>query len=119
MDAVRVKDGVQVVLKKVLPGEGPLELMIAQNFSLPELAWDYRNHCVPLLDVVELPKSHRLMVFPLLRPFHRPRFQTFGEFVAFFTQLCEVNQNPPIVCSSQGDIEQLLPRVYNLCISKT
>jgi hypothetical protein len=92
MDAVRVRDGLPVMLKRVLPDEGPHELMITQQFSSPALAGDPHNHCVPLLDVVELETtgSHKLMVFPLLRPFNRPRFQTFGEFVAFFTQLCEV-----------------------------
>jgi hypothetical protein len=94
MDAVRVRDGLPVMLKMVFPDEGPHELMITQQFSSPALAGDPHNHCVPLLDVVELEttESHRLMVFPLLRPFNRPRFQTFGEFVAFFTQLCEVTK---------------------------
>ncbi|KAI9451013.1 hypothetical protein BJY52DRAFT_1419337 [Lactarius psammicola] len=56
MDAVRERDGLPVMLKRV-------------------------------------PESHKIMVFPLLRPFDRPQFQTFGEFVAFFTQMCEVIQN--------------------------
>jgi hypothetical protein len=30
------------------------------------------------------------MVMPFLRPFNKPRFQTFGEFVSFFTQICNV-----------------------------
>jgi hypothetical protein len=92
MDAVRVQDGLQVMFKRVLPEEGPYELLINRLFSSKEFAGDRRNHCVTLLDVIELegPEHHRLMVFPLLRPFNRPRFQTFGEFVAFFTQLCEV-----------------------------
>src|ERR1700733_14470065 len=80
------------MFKRVLPEDGPYELSISQFFSSEELAGDRRNHCVTLLDVIELegPVPHRLMVFPLLRPFNRPHFQTFGEFVAFFTQLCEV-----------------------------
>jgi hypothetical protein len=32
-----------------------------------------------------------LIVMPLLRPFDEPRFQTYAEFVAFFTQICEVS----------------------------
>ena len=95
MDGVRVQDGLQVMFKRVLPEDGPYELSISQFFSSEELARNRRNHCVPLLDVVKLegPVPHRLMVFPLLRPFNHPHFQTFGEFVAFFTQLCEVCQN--------------------------
>lgn len=91
MDAVRVRDRRPVMLKRLLPEEGPYELEINQLFSSSELADDPRNHCAPLLDLVELqgPEYHKIMVFPLLRPFNSPRFQTVGEFVAFFTQICE------------------------------
>ncbi|KAH8987529.1 kinase-like domain-containing protein [Lactarius hatsudake] len=91
MDAVRVRDGFPVMLKRLFPDEGPYELEINQLFSSPELANDPHNHCAPLLDLIELQgtDSHKVMVFPLLRPFDCPRFQTFGEFVAFFTQMCE------------------------------
>ncbi len=92
MDAIRVRDNLQVMLKKVLPEEGPHELRINKLFSSPELALMPDNHCVPLLDVIELqhPEPQKLMVFPLLRPFNQPKIQTFGEFVAFFTQICQV-----------------------------
>ncbi|KAH9038042.1 hypothetical protein EDB83DRAFT_2268129, partial [Lactarius deliciosus] len=91
MDAVRERDGLAVMLKRLFPEEGPYELEINQLFSSPELANDPRNHCAPLLDLIELqgPESHKIMVFPLLRPFDCPRFQTVGEFIAFFTQICE------------------------------
>ncbi len=94
MDAVRERDGLPVMLKRLFPEEGPYELEINQFFSSPELADDPRNHCAPLLDLIELQglESHKIMVFPLLRPLNRPRFQTFGEFVAFFTQICAVIQ---------------------------
>ena len=94
MDAVRLQDDVPVMLKKVLPEEEPHELTITPKFSSPEFAEDPRNHCIPLLAVVELetPGSPKLMVFPLLRPFNRLRFQTFGEFVAFFSQICQVTK---------------------------
>ena len=101
MDAVRVQDGLQVMFKRVLPEEGPYELLISQLFSSKEFAGDSRNHCVTLLNVIELegPEHHKLMVFPLLRPFNRPRFQTFGDFVAFFTQLCEVARIRLLYCA--------------------
>jgi hypothetical protein len=94
MDAVRSQDDVPVMFKKVLPEEGPHELTITRKFSSPEFAEDPHSHCVPLLAVVELetPGSPKLMVFPLLRPFNRPQFQTFGEFVAFFAQICQVTK---------------------------
>ena len=92
MDATRRRDRKCVMLKKVYPDEGPHELEITQLFSSQELARDPRNHCVPLLDIIEIPQNgQKLMVMPFLRPFNDPRFQTFGEFVAFFTQICEVS----------------------------
>jgi hypothetical protein len=92
MDATRRHDGKRIMLKKVFSEEGPHELRIAQLFSSREVARDPRNHCAPLLDVIELPNTdQKLMVMPFLRPFNNPRFQTFGEFVSFFMQVCEVN----------------------------
>jgi len=92
MDGTRVRDNFQVMLKRVLPEEGPRELEINQRFSSPELAAMPENHCARLLEVVELqgPDPQKLMVFPLLRPFNQPKFQTYGEFVSFFMQICEV-----------------------------
>jgi hypothetical protein len=91
MDATRSHDGKRIMLKKVLPEEGPHELQIRRFFSSREVGTNSRNHCVPLLDVIKLPNSsQQLMVTSFLRPFNNPRFQTFGEFVAFFNQLCEV-----------------------------
>ncbi|KAI0265922.1 kinase-like domain-containing protein [Gloeopeniophorella convolvens] len=91
MDAVRARDNTPVMLKKVLPEEGPHELAINQLFSSLGLAQNPRNHCAPLLDVIEVQGQgpRKLMVSPFLRPFNNPRFQTYGEFVAFFTQICE------------------------------
>ncbi|KAH9970476.1 kinase-like domain-containing protein [Russula compacta] len=90
MDARRRRDGKHVVLKKVFSEEGPHELRISRFFSSPRVARHPRNHCVPLLGVIKMPKTgQKLMVMPLLRPFNNPSFQTFGEFVAFFTQICE------------------------------
>jgi hypothetical protein len=97
MDAVRiVEDGRQVMLKKVLPEEGPRGLLITQLFTSPGLGaqGDPKNHCVPLPDLVDLsqtsPDGRKLMVRPFLRPLKNPRFQTYGEFVAFFMQTSEV-----------------------------
>jgi len=86
MDAVPIQDDLPLMLKRVYIEEGPHELSITQRFSSPGLSLDLRNHCVPLLDVIELEgaRSQKLMVFQLPLPFNRPQFQTFGEFVAFF-----------------------------------
>ena len=57
MDAVRIEDGRQVTLKKVLLEEGPYELLITQMFSSPGLKGDPKNHCVPVLDLVDLSQT--------------------------------------------------------------
>lgn len=92
MDAIRMQDSLQVMLKAA---QGPHESGINMLFSSPELATMPDNHCASLLDVIELqrPEPHRLMVFPPLRPFNQPMIQTFEEFVAFFTQICQVRLN--------------------------
>ena len=92
MDAMRGEDGKQVMLKSVPARRGQQELDIARRFSSPDLRRDSRNHCVPLLETLELPDTldQQLMVMPYLRPFDKPNFRTYGEFVAFFTQICEV-----------------------------
>ena len=125
MDATRLQDGKRVMLKKVFSEEAPHELQISQMLSSEAVAADPRNHCVPLLDVIELSARsglQRLMVFPLLRPFYRPRIQTFGEFVSFFIQICEVRQHTScsyiisdvhaIGCSIHAPIKRCPPVCY-------
>jgi hypothetical protein len=110
MDATRMLDNRPVMLKKVLTEEGPYELMISQLFSSPELAGAPHNHCVPLLDVIELqhPEPQKLMVTPFLRPFNQPQMQTFGEFVAFFSQICEVWPSFTRFCFHYSNIRPLV-----------
>jgi len=91
MDANRIFDGRPVMLKLLVPAEGPHELRINRLVSSEPLRSDPRNHCAPLLDVIELPNESQIMVHARLRPFYDPPLQTYGEFVAFFGQLCEVN----------------------------
>ncbi|KAI0258475.1 kinase-like domain-containing protein, partial [Gloeopeniophorella convolvens] len=69
--------------------EGPYELQINRKVSSEPLLSNPRNHCAPLLDVLELPDSPPIMVHTMMRPYYNPRFQTYGEFVAFFEQICE------------------------------
>lgn len=79
------------MLKKLLKEDGPHELQINKLFSTEPLSSDPRNHCVPLLDVIRLRDEPPILVHPLLRQHYDPRFHTFGEFVAFFAQTCEVS----------------------------
>jgi hypothetical protein len=91
MDATRISDGKTVILKRLLvESEGPYELQINRLFSSDPLVSNPRNHCARLLDVVELPNDPPIMVHAHLRPFYDPPFNTYGEFVVFFKQICEV-----------------------------
>ena len=107
MDAIRVRDNLQVMLKKVLPAEKPHELRINQLFSSLELAIIPHNHCAPLLDVIELQRPRaepqKLMVFPLLCPFNQSKIQTFREFVNFFAQICEARLGSAHLSFENGD----------------
>ena len=117
MDAIHVRDDRQVILKKVHPEEGPHELRNNCLFSSPELATIPDNHCAPLLDIIELqnPEPQILMVFPLLRPFNQPKIQTFGEFVTFFTQICQVRPKSfPLLLL----FRRRFLRAFDLCMSE-
>ncbi|KAF8506373.1 hypothetical protein JB92DRAFT_3122141 [Gautieria morchelliformis] len=91
MDATRMSDGETVTLKRIVKYENSDEVGIAKFFSSEPLASDPKNHCVPLLDVLEVPEYEGmvLLVMPILRPFNRPKIWTFGEAVEFFRQVFE------------------------------
>lgn len=93
MDATRISDGRYVMLKRLVD-EGTPELQINKFFSTHSRISDPRNHCAQLLDVIEFPNDSPIMVHPLLRPFDNPPLRTYGEFVALFSQLCEVGLLP-------------------------
>ena len=78
------------MLKKLPEDEGPDELQLNRLFSSESLASNPRNHCAPLLDVIQLPNDPPIMVHSQLRLSHNPPFHTYGEFVTFFEQICEV-----------------------------
>src|SRR5260370_21372330 len=98
MEAIHIFDGKPVLMKPQLREEGLYEFEINKLFSAESLASNPRNHCAQLLDVIELPNDPPILILvhPMLRPFDKPRFQTYGEFVTLFSRICEVGS----VCSS-------------------
>ena len=70
------------------------EAEIMQYLSSEPLSSDPRNHCVQLLEVLDLPDykggSEQVLIMPWLRPFKSPTFDTVGEAVDCFRQLFEV-----------------------------
>ncbi|KAG2745899.1 hypothetical protein P692DRAFT_20740952 [Suillus brevipes Sb2] len=91
IDATRMSDGLYLSLKVVDKSEFPHEVVIGQYFMMEQSASHPRNHCVPFLDVLQVPgeSDKEIIVMPLLRDFTRPRFDTFGEVVECLRQLFE------------------------------
>ncbi len=83
MDAVRASDGDIVILKSIRKSRHPYEIEIARYFSTPPVSSDPRNHCCPVLDVLQDPSNAdvEIMVMPLLRLFNEPPFATVGEVI--------------------------------------
>jgi len=83
-----------VALKRLDIPYHPHEVEIMQYLSSEPLSSDPRNHCVQLLEVLDLPDykggSEQVLIMPWLRPFKSPTFDTVGEAVDCFRQLFEV-----------------------------
>lgn len=92
MDAIRIEDGKQMVMKQVHPADAPEELVIGRLFSNDPQASDAHNHCLRICDVLNVPDEEGvvLMVMPLLSDWRTPEFETVGEFVSFVQQIFEV-----------------------------
>lgn len=90
MDA-RTSDGTLVLVKKV--ARGSPEVHIAIFLSSEELRRDPRNHCVPILDVLDDPAdpATSFLVMPFLRNIDDPEFDTVGSILQCVSQLLEVS----------------------------
>ncbi|KAJ7129849.1 kinase-like domain-containing protein, partial [Mycena crocata] len=95
IDAIRMRDNVSVQLKNIDSQRHDIgqevEIEIVTYFFSGSLYNDPRNHCVPILEILDVPgEDHcKIMVMPLLREYNHPRFDTFGEAVDFFSQIFE------------------------------
>lgn len=100
MDATRLSDGIHVTLKTVDTSVHPFEVEIAQFLSSGQVAHDPRNHCVPILDVLQDPvePNTAILVMPLLMSFQQSEFETVGEVIAFCKQVFEVRGHIVSTC---------------------
>ncbi|KAL4242881.1 hypothetical protein ABKN59_011627 [Abortiporus biennis] len=91
LDATRMSTNELVMLKRVSQKVHPHEVELTRYFSEEPLRSDPRNHCVHLLDVLDVPDhpDFKIMVFPLLRTYNNPKFETIGEALEFFRQVFE------------------------------
>ena len=90
MDAVRKLDGKYVVLKRFDCKKHPFEKEITQFLCQGDLASDPKNHCVRIIEFLEIPDSDTvILVMPLLREIGDPMFETVGELMGCLHQLFE------------------------------
>ncbi|KAJ7177785.1 hypothetical protein C8R46DRAFT_1074931 [Mycena filopes] len=91
MDAERVSDGKHIILKSVSNKTHPFEVELGMLFSCPPLSEDPRNHCIPILEVLQDPEDNdkQIIVMPRLMRFYHPIFDTVGEVIDCFRQVFE------------------------------
>ncbi|CAE6459549.1 unnamed protein product [Rhizoctonia solani] len=92
LDATRIRDEQQVMIKMVIPtsqGEGTDEYAALRHFSTPPLNDDPSNHVVPLIDSFPIPgvAAGIFIVMPLLGAYNRPPFRDLAEIHDFLQQL--------------------------------
>ncbi|KAH9478401.1 hypothetical protein JR316_0008855 [Psilocybe cubensis] len=96
MDAVRIKDGVEVVIKRVMLEEDNVPLL--QYLNSPEMLKDPRNNVVRLLEVIAVPHTSdtfpqpsALLVMPKLFPLSAPHlpFRHVREVLNALDQIME------------------------------
>ncbi|KAF7324698.1 Protein kinase domain-containing protein [Mycena kentingensis (nom. inval.)] len=92
MDARRLSDGKNVVLKKVEKAKHPAEVQITE--FLTSLGENPQNHCIPVLETLHPPNEPDIviLVLALVRRVDSPPFETFGEAVEMFRQIFEAVQ---------------------------
>ncbi|KAH0588662.1 hypothetical protein J132_02198 [Termitomyces sp. J132] len=90
LDATR-DDGSLVVLKEIKTNTNKYEIPVSKFFSFGALATHPKNHCVPVIEVIDPPEGSQsaFIVMPYLLNTHHPPFQTIGEVVDFFRQIFE------------------------------
>ncbi|KAH9850481.1 hypothetical protein C2E23DRAFT_835331 [Lenzites betulinus] len=117
MDAARVSDQQQFVLKRISKTRHPDEVTIAQYLSSTELRSDPRNHSVPLVEVFQVPddEEYTIIVMPLFRLCNDPAWQTVGEVVAFVLQVLEVSTHyrDSQLANIMYDPRPMYPRMFH------
>ncbi|KNZ77211.1 hypothetical protein J132_06206 [Termitomyces sp. J132] len=90
LDATRT-DGSLVVLKRLDIEIHENEIAMIKHLSSQTFSSNPRNHCVPILEVINPPEgSHTaFLVMPCLFDVDFPSFETMGEAVGFFKQVFE------------------------------
>ena len=87
-----MQDGKPVWLKIIRVSDP--ELRILRKLSEKKHVSDSRDHCIPLLEVLDFADAagYNVVVMPMLRNWFDPPLHLFVEVVAFVDQLLEVIQ---------------------------
>ncbi|KAL1669610.1 hypothetical protein GGF50DRAFT_43746 [Schizophyllum commune] len=109
LDAVRLSDGRQVVIRKAETWKD--EVPIYQR--LARLPKDPRNRLAPLLDIILLPDtdSAAFLVLPFLREYYDPPFSRIDQVVQCLSQFLEASGQSSDFCAYNlmMDASELLP----------
>jgi len=94
IDAVRIVDGIQVLLKLWYDDRRDgMELPVLQYFSDSSRIDDPRNHCIPLVATIDIPDLSdyfdHILVEPLFRRWQAPPFLMAAEALSFVLQALE------------------------------
>jgi hypothetical protein len=116
IDAVRIKDGAPVALKKISKYVHPQETKIGTIFSSEPLVSDPRNHCVTIQGTLQPPDDDdaTILVMPLLHDYDEPSFDTFGEVIDFFQQVFKVSI---MIQENSVNLNDRMSRASSLCTS--
>ncbi|KDQ16997.1 hypothetical protein BOTBODRAFT_106372 [Botryobasidium botryosum FD-172 SS1] len=90
MDGIRISDGAVILFKRILRTQSANEIEISRYLSQEDFLTDRRNHCVPLLDVLDSGEGEDVfLVMPLLRDFEDPELESVDDAVDFVGQTLE------------------------------
>lgn len=97
MDAIRLSDNRQVMMKKIYSKEVRLGVYEHQHLinayvSSPDQLEDSDNHCIPCIEILRIPGDYRhvILIMPLCRRWYVPRFDTVGEALDMIQQAFKV-----------------------------
>ncbi|KAF8527648.1 hypothetical protein BU17DRAFT_39570, partial [Hysterangium stoloniferum] len=91
MAATRISNGAVVQLKKISLSKHGNEFSIATHFSSKLLASEPQNHCIPVVEVIKIPKDESIvvLVFPNFLSLRDAKFETRDDIMEFLGQIFE------------------------------
>ncbi|KAJ7080931.1 kinase-like domain-containing protein [Mycena belliarum] len=128
LDAIRIKDGKKVVMKRVKTKSKELEMI--RFLSSEPMRADSRNHTIPVLDIINLPHDPKVSLLVMMygRRIDYPPFHCRTEFFDALQQLLEGLEFMHAHNLVHGDIatqniimdeSRVVPKGSHFCDSRT